>query len=58
MKAKRIVAEKVFTDGSSSVTYELSDGKKAYVQYDSYGIAKVTREAMEYFMELPKGVEE
>lgn len=57
MKAKRIAEEKVFTDGSSTVTYELTNGKKAVIQYDSNGIAKVTREAMEYSMELPKGVE-
>ncbi len=59
MKAKGIVEEKVFfTDGSRRVTYELTNGKKAYIEYDSYGIANVTREAMEYLMELPKGVEE
>lgn len=58
MKAKGIVEEKVFMDGSREVTYELNNGKKADVQYDSYGVAKVSREAMEYLMELPKGVEE
>lgn len=57
MKAKRIVAEKVFTDGSRTVEYELNNGKGAYIEYDSYGIAKVTREAMEYLMELPNGGE-
>ena len=58
MKAKGIVDEKVFTDGSRRVKYELTDGKEAYVEYDSYGVAKVSRDAMECLMELPKGVEE
>ena len=58
MKAKGIAEEKVFTDGSRTVTYELTDGKNAVIEYDSYGIAKVTREAMEYLMVLPKEVEE
>lgn len=57
MKAKGIVEEEVFTDGSRRVTYELTNGKKAVIKYDSSGIAKVTREAMEYLMELPKGAE-
>ena len=54
MKAKGIVEEKVFVDGSCTVTYELTNGKKAVVQYGSDRITKVTREAMEYLMELPK----
>lgn len=54
MKAIRIVDEKrFFIDGSTRVTYELTDDKKAVIEYDSSGIAKVTREAMEYLMELP-----
>lgn len=58
MKAKGIAEEKVFTDGSRRVTYELTNGKKAVIEYDSSGIAKVTREAMEYLMELHKEKEE
>ena len=58
MKAKGIAEEKIFTDGSSTVTYELTNGKKAVIEYDSSGIAKVTREAMEYLMELHNEVEE
>lgn len=55
MKAERIVDEKkFFIDGSTKVTYELTNGKEAVIEYDSNGVAKVTREAMEYLMELPK----
>lgn len=58
MKAKRIVEEEVFTDGSRRVKYELTNDKEMYVKYDPNGIARGTREAIEYLLELPKEVEE
>lgn len=58
MKATGIVEEEVFTDGSRRVKYELTNGKEMYVEYDPIGIARGTREAIEYMLELPKEVEE
>ena len=58
MKAKGIVEEEIFMDGSRRVKYELTNGKEMYVEYDQNEIARGTRQAIEYLMELPKGVEE
>lgn len=58
MKAKGIVEEEVFTDGSRRVKYELTNGKEMYVEYDPNGIARGTRQAIEYLLELPKEDEE
>lgn len=58
MKAKGIVEEEVYTDGSRIVKYELTNGKEVHVAYDANGIARGTRQAIEYLLELPKEVEE
>lgn len=57
MKAERIVDEEIYANGSRIVKYELTNGKEVHVAYDANGIARGTRQAIEYLLELPKEAE-
>lgn len=54
----KIISAEVFINGTKEFTYKLNNGQDITVEYDKYGLANISREALEVLLEVSTEGEE
>lgn len=49
----KIISAEVFINGTKEITYKLNNGQDITVEYNQFGLANISRKALEVLLEVP-----